>query len=104
MENDEENFSVVELLNCECRFGLKENSTRCNHRNDTELAKIAQQFISYEQRQSKPSFLFLNLEAWVDDPHFWEICLNFEVSNIETKLSWGPYRHAMTLYHLLCNK
>ena len=57
-----------------------EKSKICNHKNDAVLSKIAHQFVSYEQTQSKPSFLFLNLEAWVDDPHFWELCLNFEVS------------------------
>lgn len=67
-------------LSCECRFGLMEKSKICNHKNDAVLSKIAHQFVSYEQTQSKPSFLFLNLEAWVDDPHFWELCLNFEVS------------------------
>ena len=79
MQSEEERLSVVELLRCECRFGLMENSKTCNHKDDAVLSNIANQFISYEQKQSKPSFLFLNLEAWVDDPHFWELCLNFEV-------------------------
>ena len=86
MQSDEETLSVVELLSCECRFGLMENSKICNHKDDDVLSKIAHKFITYEQKQSKPSFLFLNLEAWVDDPHFWELCLNFEVS-IEPSLA-----------------
>jgi len=71
-------FPVKDIICDICRAGLDQNCKPCSHLDKARIEELAREFIKFERSQTAESGLCSNLDIWVDEPRFWESCLDFD--------------------------
>ena len=78
---EKRDFEIGEIICDSCRVGLDSNLRVCNHLKQEKIKKLAFQLADFEnsrENQNKPSELFNQVEAYVQDPEFWYHTVNLD--------------------------
>ena len=70
-------FPIKDIICDFCRSGLDSTFLECPHLEITRINELADDFMNFEKGENTESVLCSNLDIYVDDPRFWEACINF---------------------------
>ena len=91
MKIERENIFLVGDILCkkDCRFGLTTSHfERCCHVDRDRVEALAQELVDHERNSPSKSELFAAVELQVDDPHFWQRCLEHAVRASGKTVPW----------------